>query len=143
MDRDWEHRSSAHAGPPDHFRRSARRGGEFPVEYAACPPGEEALAEERDAVMRRAATLNIGEGGTFIVTDDPLPEGSRILVRLALPRGGALLIHGEVRWLVEGGDDEEAVRGMGVRFGALDPRQRRLLHEHFAAHPAVINHDEA
>lgn len=140
MARDGDRGSRMLAKPSDHFRRSARRGRELPVEYAVA-----ARDDLGGAAFRGATTLNIGVGGTFIVTDDPPPAGSRLMVRLTPPHGGPLVLRGDVRWIVSDEDDplRALPRGMGVRFHDLDAEQLRLLRECFASLPAVINHDEA
>jgi hypothetical protein len=80
-------------------------------------------------------------GGAFIVTDDPQPRGTELTVTLVLgPDGGELAVAASVRWVAEGGEDDD--RGMGVRFQGLTAEQARALDRHLAALPAVVDHDD-
>ena len=57
-------------------------------------------------VQRVTTTADVSEGGLFLCSAAPLPVGSPLVIRLALPRG-SVEVHGRVAWTDE--------RGMGVR----------------------------
>jgi type IV pilus assembly protein PilZ len=64
-------------------------------------------------------TRNISHGGTFIKTDKPLPIGTEFVFRLQIPKlEEPLSIQGQVRWIVEPGQEteEDSEAGMGIRF---------------------------
>jgi len=65
-------------------------------------------------------TKNLGVGGAFLVVDEPLARGSRLEVTVDLD-GQQLVCGAEVRWTHENEDD--ALRGMGVRFLGLEVEQ--------------------
>lgn len=118
-----------------HFRRQPRAGHRTTVRYR---PLDAQDGEPRAA--SQAATLNIGTGGAFILSDDPAPPGTRLLVEVDLPDGRAVTLPAEVRW-VAGGEGEDA-RGMGVRFGDVDAEIQVALDEHFGHTTATLDHDE-
>lgn len=68
---------------------------------------------------RRSYTRDINEEGVFVVTDDPLPEESRIHLLITLPnRDKPLSLHGEVSHTVL--TEDEDVPGMGIVFSDKD-----------------------
>ncbi len=63
----------------------------------------------------RRRTRNVGTGGLFIATNDPLPEGTPVGLRFALPGQAApMSVEALVVWA-------EPLLGMGLRFVWLDP----------------------
>ena len=80
-------------------------------------------------------TKNISKGGTFIKTERPLPIGTMFLFRLFVPRlEQPLVLHGEVRWIVntageieaapDSGPPQSSEPGMGIRFVYEDEGQQ-------------------
>lgn len=68
---------------------------------------------------------NLSELGIFLVTQNALPNGSRIELQFSPPGGGeSIYVVGEVVWVVRGGSGKEG--GMGVRFinPTTEARQR-------------------
>ncbi len=60
-------------------------------------------------------TRDINEEGVFVITEDPLPEGSEVHLLLTVPiRGNAVSLAGVVQHTVV--VDDEDVPGMGIRF---------------------------
>lgn len=60
-------------------------------------------------------TRDINEEGVFVVTEDPLPEGSEVHLLLTVPiRGNAVSLAGVVQHTVV--VEDEDVPGMGIRF---------------------------
>lgn len=73
---------------------------------------------ERPADVQRAIVRDISAGGAFLAVDRPLPEGTRIWLRLSFPGGQVLKAAGEVRRSL---DEPPAI---GVRFMDLTERDR-------------------
>jgi len=60
-------------------------------------------------------TRDINEEGVFVITEDPLPEGSEVHLLLTVPiRGNAVSLAGVVQHTVV--VEDEDVPGMGIRF---------------------------
>jgi uncharacterized protein (TIGR02266 family) len=60
-------------------------------------------------------TRDINEEGVFVITEDPLPEGSEVHLLLTVPiRGNAVSLAGTVQHTVV--VEDEDVPGMGIRF---------------------------
>ncbi|HEY8431750.1 MAG TPA: TIGR02266 family protein [Sandaracinaceae bacterium] len=115
------------------------------VKSASPPAGE---AERRDEDDRRlelelevgvegnsafftGRTGDIGKGGVFVATDDPLPVGTEVLVSFVLPDGYRVRAEGEVAWVrVPRYRPDELPAGMGVRFVRLSPKDERAIN-HF------------
>lgn len=73
---------------------------------------------------------NISEMGIFIRSDNPLPIGTQLKLRFALPSSAAMHLAGEVVWINPLRDDGEDLNpGMGVRFLELTPEGRERLVE--------------
>ncbi len=74
---------------------------------------------------------DLGVGGVFIQTSEPLPMGSEISLTFTLPDSKETLdAKGTVIWaqsVVAG--RSELTPGMGVQFHSFAPEQRRLLEE--------------
>lgn len=67
----------------------------------------------------RTHTRDINEEGVFVVTDEPLPEESRVHVLISVPnRDKPLSLHGEVTHTVLSEDDD--IPGMGILFEEKD-----------------------
>jgi hypothetical protein len=61
-------------------------------------------------------TRNLSLGGVFLLTDSPLPYGTKIRVRFHLaPLREAVDVEGTIRWT--------AGEGMGAQFGSLRARE--------------------
>lgn len=75
---------------------------------------------------------NVSIGGMFIACDKPLDLGTRFRLKFRLPdRGRPVETFGEVRWIVRPGEGPQP--GMGVRFDALSPADRREVESWLAA----------
>lgn len=81
-------------------------------------------------------TKNISLGGTFLRTDDPLPEGTEFHFHLVVPRLPApIALRGLVMWVKRPGQPSPKGRpadqepGMGVRFVYDSPEQRAAITE--------------
>ncbi len=72
---------------------------------------------------------NISDGGIFIETDKPLPEGVRLTVRFQPPGSeDTLEVEGEVAWVNPMRDgDANPNPGMGVRFVEMDDELRATI----------------
>ena len=120
-----------------HFRKTARPGRRLSLRFALT--GDDDLTPE---TAQAAFTVNIGVGGAFVVTEDPLPPGSRLVLHFTVPPlGRRVAIHGEVRWIADGEEDE--LHGMGVKFHGLAGDELRALNEYFASLSSTLDHDEA
>ena len=78
-----------------------------------------------DADPVAATTRDVNEEGAFVVTSDPLAEGSAIKLVLTIPGRGDIAVSGQVSHtvIVDDGD----VPGMGVRFTPAEGQQADLL----------------
>jgi len=105
-----------------HFRGKPRPGRRVDVEY-----------QIDGGAVNRAFTRNIGVGGAFIVTQEPLPPGTPVKVTLLVPGQGTgrLTVDAEVRWAVPKALGDEPA-GMGLRFLALEVDELLQLNEYFA-----------
>jgi uncharacterized protein (TIGR02266 family) len=131
--------SSARAGTRrDHFRNKPRPGRRVEVQYRPL-----AVAGEAEAVQ--AFTKNIGVGGAFILTTDPAPPGTKLMLSLKVPSSPDLVdIEAEVRWIIDGKHDEpEREHGMGIKFNGLRIDQLMSLNEYFANLTDTVDSDEA
>lgn len=99
-------------------RRHARKAIELKVEY------------KRMNAFFADFTRNISHGGTFIKTHKPLPIGTEFVFKLQVPSlDEPLSINGQVRWLVEPGEEteEDQDAGMGIRFVYQEPGERAAI----------------
>jgi hypothetical protein len=121
----------------NHFRGKSRAGRRVQVRYRILEHGE--LSEEQ-----RAVTKNVGIGGAFVLTTDPAPPGAVVQLTLEVPTHKPIEIHGDVRWIVDGLNDEPAAEhGMGIKFSSLGVEQLLALNEYFASLTATLDIDEA
>jgi uncharacterized protein (TIGR02266 family) len=77
----------------------------------------------------RSFTGDISTGGLFIITENPMAQGDRFVLKLHLPKlDTPLNIESEVAWsrMREGREDPRPV-GMGVKFLRMDPREAQRL----------------
>lgn len=120
----------------DHYRGKARVGRRVEVAFRAA----EATNPNVD---QKLFTKNIGVGGAFLLTTDPLPTGTKLSVTLTVPtRPLPLTIAAEVRWIIDGKHDEpESEHGMGVKFSAIAVDDLLLLNEFFSSIPDSIDID--
>jgi len=94
----------------------------------------------------KAMTKNIGVGGAFVLTTDPAPPGTALVLEVAVASEKTIAVRGDVRWIVDGKHDEpEREFGMGVKFAPLDVEQLLSLSDYFATLGAaeLVEHDEA
>jgi uncharacterized protein (TIGR02266 family) len=107
-----------------HFRGKARAGRRVELEYS---DGE---------TTERAVTSNIGVGGAFVLTTEPLPVGTDLKVVLTVPTAADQIIEtdAQVRWVILPEQaDELHSPGMGIKFMRLDVEALLLLSEYFAS----------
>jgi type IV pilus assembly protein PilZ len=72
------------------------------------------------AIVARARDISVG--GIFVDTDEPLPFGSDVLVRVVLPSSkDPFVLPAVVRWT--------RVGGMGLQFGLLGARETHAITE--------------
>jgi len=75
--------------------------------------------DEKDQILK---TKDVSEGGCYIRTDEPLPEGTKVhLVFYADKK--PVLVKGVVRHSVKGGPEP----GMGISFTEVPPEYRKLI----------------
>ena len=71
--------------------------------------------------------VNIGEGGVYVSTLEPQPEGTQLEIEVAsLDKQTYFKIKGQVAWANETGKPED--RGMGVKFTQLSTEQRQTIY---------------
>lgn len=64
--------------------------------------------------MTFSSTADISEGGIFITTPEPIPEGEQVTMTLHFPDGEEIEVSGAVKWNRD--ESEESRAGMGVEF---------------------------
>ena len=109
---------SQHQNRPADARRQPRVSLTARVRYVT-PSG---------AQMESHAT-GVGGGGLFIESADPLPIGTELTVRFALPDRPAewLEVRGRVAWVCPKPDQYTFFPGMSVRFTAIAPDMKAQL----------------
>jgi uncharacterized protein (TIGR02266 family) len=119
-----------------YFRGKPRPGRRVEVRYRT--------TDDTGAGEHLAFTKNIGVGGAFILTPEPLPPGTGLSIALNVPSARhPVEVTAEVRWIVDGKHDEpEREHGMGVKFNGLDVDQLLALNEYFASLTSTVDHDE-
>ena len=81
-----------------------------------------------------AYTSNIGKGGLFIKTPNPLPEGESFILKLKLPGlVEALKINCEVIWVNKDESRTDMPVGMGLKFVDMDKNERLLLDKYIGS----------
>ena len=77
----------------------------------------------------KAYTGNISNGGLFIKTEKPLPQGEKFLLKLQLPElKEPMKINSEVAWISgSSGTTEKGAPGMGIKFLEMSPSDRETL----------------
>ena len=91
-------------------------------------------------------TRDISLGGLFVETDVPLPIGTKLDVKLKLPKS-TFTLPSEIVWMLT--DREKQTVGVGVRFLELSKAAKRAIESFMAIrHPvdfedAVVDDDDA
>lgn len=80
-------------------------------------------------------STNIGTGGLFIPTKNPLNKGERFSLNMELPNfPDPLEVQCEVVWTRANDDENKIMGGMGVRFHKMTHKDRQLLKQYINAH---------
>jgi uncharacterized protein (TIGR02266 family) len=66
--------------------------------------------------MTFSTTMNIGHGGVFISTPEPLEPGSEVELNLYFAKSEPIKLKGIVKWSKKKEDSEQDAIGMGVEF---------------------------
>ncbi len=123
-----------------HFRGKARPGRRVAVRWRVAT----ANAGSTDAVLS-GFTKNIGVGGAFILTTEPLAPGTQLQVTIVLsPSDKPIDVTAEVRWVIDDShQSDKNEQGMGIRFAPLDVDSLVLLTEYFAQLTSTLDLGEA
>ncbi|HEX7478575.1 MAG TPA: PilZ domain-containing protein [Polyangiales bacterium] len=72
---------------------------------------------------------DIGQGGMFILTDDPPPLMSTLHIRLQLPEATEIALHGRVVHVItrEQAEAEKKQAGAGIEFVEMDAERKRQI----------------
>ena len=71
---------------------------------------------------------DLGTGGVFIETTNPLPMGESVNLTFTIPDSKETLVaSGKVIWVQEAVPEKELTAGMGVQFDEFTPDQREIL----------------
>jgi uncharacterized protein (TIGR02266 family) len=106
-----------------HFRGKPRPGRRLAIRYRKPGTGASAWID--------AETRNIGVGGAFIASQDPMKTGSEIEIELHVPTcEQPLVLKGQVRWIQDEGTEDA---GMGVQFHDVDIDVLLELNDYFAS----------
>lgn len=77
-----------------------------------------------------AAISNISEMGIFVLTTEPWPIGTKLVLRFAPPNDEPFVLRGVVQWVNPVRDDHDNPNpGMGIRFVDLADGERERLVE--------------
>ena len=93
---------------------------------------DERIALALEVEFRNAAAFlvaystNLSKGGMFVETEEPLPVGTEVAMRFAVPGEPAIDVIGVVAW-VQMWKTEQQPRGMGVRFDHLEARHGEAI----------------
>lgn len=80
--------------------------------------------------LRQYLMTNISRGGVFIATEDPLPIGTSLELRIRMGDSGRLIqLKGEVASVNTGADLKSEEHGMGVRFAGLSHEDEVIVKE--------------
>ena len=102
------------------------RGSERRV--AARREVEVEIGIQSDTNFYTGFSCDISSGGLFVATYDVPAIGTAVNVNFRLPGCPAMSLDGVVRWVRElNPNDPDMVPGMGVEFGALEPRQASAI----------------
>jgi len=85
---------------------------------------------------------NIGEGGIFVATHDPLPMGETVALDFTLPSGHRIKVSCEVCWLRDQRVIGDATPGMGLRFSDLADYDRFAIEEFLAQREPLFHDDD-
>ncbi|MGE0786869.1 MAG: TIGR02266 family protein [Sandaracinaceae bacterium] len=92
---------------------------------------EVAIGLEGDNRFYTGKTGDLSAGGLFVATQTPLAVGTELVLSFVLPDGYRVSAHAVVAWVrAPRYRPDELPVGMGIRFEALDERDRRAI-EHF------------
>lgn len=81
-----------------------------------------------------AYTHNIGKGGLFIKTSNPLPEGESFILKLKLPGiEEQLKINCVVAWVNRDDSHPDNPTGMGLKFVDMNVTERHLLDQYIGS----------
>ena len=101
------------------LRRYQRAPLDVPVEFL---PRDPALVEPREQ-RQTGRSKDISVGGMFVITPNPLPFGTELVVYIRLPgHRNEFALPGVVRW-------SRAGDGMGVQFGLMGARETHAITE--------------
>ncbi|MHB8419258.1 MAG: PilZ domain-containing protein [Myxococcales bacterium] len=81
-----------------------------------------------------AQAREIGGGGLFLQTDDLLPEGSLLTLRIELPASRSFTVLGRVVRTVRGGWARLRQSGLAIQFLDLAARDREAVLDYVARH---------
>ena len=86
---------------------------------------------ETEDTFLYASIANISEMGIFVRTEQPLPVGTRLILRFAPPRSdSSFVLRGVVQWINPVRPLAENLNpGMGIRFESLKPPDRERIVE--------------
>lgn len=124
-------RSGASVPPPTSTRRTEPR---IPVEME--------LGLSTQSNFYQGFTENLSAGGVFVATYVLEPIGTKMMVKLELPTGGAFEIPGVVRWIRTASAADDAWPGMGIQFDALTPEQEGKIREFLKFREPLFFDDE-
>jgi uncharacterized protein (TIGR02266 family) len=80
--------------------------------------------------LRECLMTNISRGGVFIATEDPLPIGTSLQLRIQVGELGRTMdIAGEIVTVNTGADMKTSERGMGIRFTTRSEEDESLVKE--------------
>ena len=89
------------------------------------------FARDIDLDETEMLMMNMGIGGAFVRTDQPVPPGQPVTLRIYLhPNDQPISVAGEVVWWRAPGQGKEP--GMGVKFVQMSPQEQSRFKEFLA-----------
>jgi uncharacterized protein (TIGR02266 family) len=137
-------------------RRATAPLPEEPI--ALTPKPRETMSLNRRVASRREVEVEIGiqsdtnfysgfscdvsSGGLFVATYDVPAIGTAVNVNFRLPGGPVMSVDGVVRWVRDiNRNDPDAIPGMGVQFGALEPEQVEAINRFLEVRQPIFYED--
>jgi len=113
-----------------HFQPGAKKEGGADKRVSVRVPVNLRMGFESYGSIRDSLMTNLSRGGLFIATDQPLPMGSVVNLRLRIEESHhEIQVEAEVVALNSGPDLKTEERGMGVKFVRMTPEQAKGVDE--------------
>lgn len=126
-------------------RRHARVAAHLPLRLSTIDPETDPWTGKPFFRTAREWSGNVSRGGIFVLTDEPILPGQRVLVELALPGGDSIEAVGRVAWArrLMTAEGEPAEAGLGLQFIGASGEQMLLLESYVRTHAGAGSSGDA